>query len=375
MAWADVVLLANGDRISGTVLEVGGGLVRIETPYASVLEIPAEAVESVRFDDAQQVTAEDGTVYGDVAELSAVAPGPAPGEVAHLGDAPLPEAEAEDAPEAPRLWSGKVDAGLTLRRGNTETLDSIVGGKIERDNEWNVLTLRASAAYAEADDVLNTRRYKGEVRWQVYPRDRFYVFMLGGAEHDTGRRLDLRASVAAGVGYDVIERERSELSLDAGLEFTHERWMPFTPPERRRVRANRRAEATSGLIALAGDLTDGTVSFGPGPLRQALGLVLDIRDPVRFDRTRTEEFLTFRTAAHYEQQLFRNSTLSETLTAYANLEDIGEFRFLSELAFTTPISDALDLRIALTTEYDSNARRLGVDAWDHTLVSGLSYKF
>jgi len=385
-AQADLVFLENGDRLSGEILGVDDGLLQLQTPYGEALSIPLTAVSGVELDDPQVARDLDGMDFEDVralgtADTSGMAPsldrlvalGPSAEALDQKGA--MEEAPEEEAPAKPRRWSGKIDAGLTMRRGNTDTLDSVLGGTLKRDNEWNVLTLKASAAYAEADDVLNTRRYQGSVRWQVYPRDRFYVFLAGGAEHDTGRKLDIRSNVAAGVGYDVIEKERVSLSLDGGLDFTYEEWAPFTPAERRRVRSSRRQEATTALGSLVGSLADGSTPFSVGRLRDVLGLAQDIRDPIRFDRTRTEEFLTFRSSARYEQQLFRNSTLSEELTVFSNLEDFGEFRLVSELAFSTPISDSLDLRIALKTEYDSNARRVGVNAWDNTLISGLSYKF
>ena len=108
--------------------------------------------------------------------------------------------------------------------------------------------------------------------------------------------------------------------------------------------------------SIGNDLASGARALNIGVFRDLLGAIQDIRDPLRFAEGRTEDFLTFRTSLRYEQQLFQNSTLSEALTVFSNLDDIGEFRVLSELAFTTPISQSLDLRMALSSEYDSNAR-------------------
>ncbi len=58
-----------------------------------------------------------------------------------------------------------------------------------------------------------------------------------------------------------------------------------------------------------------------------------------------------------------------------NLEQLGEFRALSELVFSTPITEALSLRTSLKTEYDSLARSKNLTPWDHTLMTQLRYAF
>jgi len=58
-----------------------------------------------------------------------------------------------------------------------------------------------------------------------------------------------------------------------------------------------------------------------------------------------------------------------------SLDDFGEFRAISEFSFSTPLRDHLKLRISLKTEYDSMARRSGVESWDNLLQAGLRYEF
>jgi hypothetical protein len=110
-------------------------------------------------------------------------------------------------------------------------------------------------------------------------------------------------------------------------------------------------------------------------LERATGLLLDAVSPLRNAETRDFDDLSLRLSAAYTEKLFRASKLSETLVLYPNLSRSGEFRAVSELLFTTPLSEALLLKVSLRTEYDSLADESGVDAWDNTLLTGLRYAF
>ena len=91
--------------------------------------------------------------------------------------------------------------------------------------------------------------------------------------------------------------------------------------------------------------------------------------------TREENYATARLGINYEQKLFERGTLSDTAVFFANLNERGEFRFTNELAFVTPLADKLDLRVALESEFDSLAQDQGLEQWDHTLTTGISYSF
>lgn len=51
--WADTLLLANGDRISGEIIELNATTLKIKTPYAGVVSLQTQAVQSFNTDAAQ----------------------------------------------------------------------------------------------------------------------------------------------------------------------------------------------------------------------------------------------------------------------------------------------------------------------------------
>lgn len=349
-AAADTLHLANGDRIQGRIVAEDAETLTVETAYAGVITIQRAAVAVV-------VPDADAGADGDT------------------GTAP-PEAGAEGGDDAgaarPRerdLWSGSLEAGLTLRTGNTDSLDVLGAAQFTRDAAWNKLTLKLGVQYGEVEREINARGYRGDAKWQVYPRERLFVYFRGSGERDDARKLDHRFTAGAGLGYDAVKRERAKLSIEGGAEYAWERWNPFTPAGRDRERAARHAAARDELAAWA------LGGLDRGGLGRANTLLATLRDPLGGARPRDENYTSLRIGLRYEQRLWKESTLSNELTLLPNLEDLSEFRATNELAFETPLSPRLALRVTLGSAYDSLAETTGADPWDNRLATGIRVKF
>lgn len=382
-AHADTLFLENGDRLTGVLQSIAQGVVTIETGYAGTVEVQQSAVTGMETETPRALRLDDGAIVEGALETREQGTGLVrpdggwqpvpPAAVVALADAG--ETPSEPEPEKPRRWSGAVDSGLTHQTGNTDTTDFHLATKVKREGARNTLTLSFNAAYGEADDIMNTRRFAGEAKWQYYLRPRLYWYLLGAAERDDGRKLDLRAQGGTGLGYDFIDNDTRTLSVDAGLNFTHEQWAPYTPWGREEAKDAARNAAFSRLNQLLLEIGQSPFGVTFQGLQDLAKTVLDLRDPLRDTETLTEEYVNLRIGAEYAQKLFKASTLSEQLVLLPNLEEFGEFRATSVLEFLTPISDRLSLRCALETEYDSLAEESGVDPWDNTFITSLRYEF
>jgi len=381
----DVVHMTNGDRLTGEIQRLHDGSLLLDTPYAGTITLDWASVANVetatpvvleladapavagrlRPDaDRQGIETDAGWREVDLASVTAV-----------TSEAAAAEA-AEEVPEATaNPWSGSATAGLTLRSGNTDTLDIAMAIEAKRERERDTLTLGLSGAYGKAEDVLNTRRHTLDAKWQYYPHERLYIFGQGLEEQDDGRKLDLRVRATAGLGYDFIDTERTHFSGDLGLSHTWEDWAAYTPAERDAARTSVRDAGSARLRTLALGLGDGSVTPTLQTLRDVAIAVLDIRSPLRGAETRSEQFMNLQLGLYFEQKLFEHSVLTEEFVAHPSLEDFGEVQLSSQLAFVTPLRERLDLRIALESAYDSTADESDVDAWDQTFITGLRYGF
>ncbi len=387
---SDILDLVNGDRLSGELIELRDGVFVLDHPYSGEIETPQEAVETFftaeprwwRDDDG--VTGfgpffpRDGVQWTQADDVLQTMPVETleriwPAEVDP--DMPAPVEEVEE-PEPPRLWSGTFDTGVAYRSGQVDSIDADAALNLIRATERTELSFRASGAYGEVESVLNTRQLKGQTRLKVYPRERFYLFGLTGLEHDAAKRLDLRWNTAFGAGYDIIDTDRTGWALDAGLDYAWERWDEFTPVERERAReaaqAARREELRAFVVRIVGDPRP----FRFDNLRAAMDIAALLRRPVLDERQITREDWNLRISSYFRRTLFSESELTHEFVALPKFdEDWGEYRLLSDLAFVTPLTDSLNLRAALITEYESDPGVRGGSQWENTLRTGLRYSF
>ena len=62
-------------------------------------------------------------------------------------------------------------------------------------------------------------------------------------------------------------------------------------------------------------------------------------------------------------------------TVEPDIDDFPQYRILSDLAFLTPLSEKMSLKIRLYSEYDSHPGDVDAENWEHKFLTGLDYKF
>ena len=195
-----------------------------------------------------------------------------------------------------------------------------------------------------------------------------------GAEHDDIRKLEIRLNGAVGLGYVFVKNEKRTFSADAGIDYAHERWELYSDVEKDTRRNEIRAAALAQLQTVGQSIFGGTFQpnwrnlVGTG---QSIGLLVD---PGIDNGIETKNNVSLRLSSHYEQMLFEKGQIMNDLTLLPELEDIGELRLTNNLAFTTPLSESLSLKLAVKSEFDSDPGET-VSKWDHLFTTGVQYKF
>ena len=60
LTWADTLILSNGDKLTGTVMEQTAGKIKLETAYAGTVEVSLAEVASMSTDTPMQYVLQDG---------------------------------------------------------------------------------------------------------------------------------------------------------------------------------------------------------------------------------------------------------------------------------------------------------------------------
>jgi putative salt-induced outer membrane protein len=113
-------------------------------------------------------------------------------------------------------WTGKGEIGASLASGNTdtETANAVAEVKYERD-KW-AHTLGFAGNFGADSGATTAQRW--ELRGQSDYRftDRAYWFGAGRYEDDRFSTYDFQASLATGLGYKLIDEERTKLWVQGG---------------------------------------------------------------------------------------------------------------------------------------------------------------
>lgn len=384
-ASADVLYLQNGDRISGTLGGLSNGVLWFRGEFTGPFEVPMAEVYAVTTEEEVELLFRDSlSVMGRLVLLDDRQALAAEGELKpivldELVTIAIPGVEIAEAPpppepedEAPKKWSGSITAATAWRKGATDTFDATVGATLVRTWDDDVLTFRSEAAYGEVESLKNTQRVLGELKWQHYWSERFYGYWLGGAEHDAARQLDLRLRTSAGLGHDVIKQERRKLSLEAGIGYRREYWLEYDLVGERRARERSRDARQARLNQFINDLA----SLRGGQLISASFQFYQDMNALKFDNRRTsEDSVNVRLSSHFEQRVFSQSRFTSDLTYEPDIDSLSDFRVLSDLAFLTPLTEKISLRIRLDSEYDSAPGDSSAENWEHRFLTGLEYRF
>jgi putative salt-induced outer membrane protein YdiY len=337
LAQDDVLVLRNGDRFTGTLVAVdgvtwtfrhaGGDL---ELAADQVAEFTSAGSIGVRLADGSiaagristtggvmRFTAADGTVRTLAAtDLAAI------GSADDL--AALEPVQIGFLSPFGRFWGARLGAGFASKSGNSRARGFNGDVNVERATARDRLALGAGAATQWSSDPANpdsalvktVEKFYGAGRLDVFVSSAIFLFAGTQQEIDKFQGLDLRSNYGAGAGYQVIASDLTDLRFDlsAGLRVEN-----FTPA--------------------AGDSTRSVPIASAGTrLRQTLG-------PMAFDWN---------------------------LRWTPAVEDVEDYRLLSEAGLSTTIVKGLGFRIGSRNEYNNNPPT-GIQKHDWLFTTNLTY--
>jgi putative salt-induced outer membrane protein YdiY len=346
---ADQVTLKNGDRITGTIVKVDVKAddktkteLLIKTEFAGDVTVQWDAVTAIVAPEALHLTLKDGqTVVGSVTTVDGKfdVTTTTTGEVAAPKDTVVTvrneaEQKAYDA-EVDRLknphlldfWSGLVDTGLSLTRGNSATLSYNLAAKAVRQTAKDKITVYTTAVYATDDTTPPSRTTAhniiGGIRGDFNLNPRVFVFGFTDFEYDEFQHLDLRNVLGGGIGYHVLKTANSTFDVFGGADFQQEYFSPNPPTT----------------------LTNTT--------------------------RKTGEIVV---GEEYDVKLNGRTTFSEKASFFPNISDTGQYRFQFDATAATKLKAWLSWQVTYSDRYISNPL-MGLKGNDQILSSGLRVTF
>lgn len=348
---ADQVALRNGDRLTGTIVRSDEKTLLLKTDYAGEVSLKREAIVSIDTQEPLYLMLAGGrTVVGSVVgtggtlEVSTKNEGEVkvPLEsVKAVRNAAEQKAfeEAADRKRHPHLadvWSALLDTGLSLTRGNSETLTYTMSGKAARITERSKISLYSTAIYTRDNTTPPARTtshaIRGGLRGDFNVSERFYWFAFTDFEYDEFQHLDLRNVVGGGFGRHALKRKNATLDIFGGGSLDQEYF-------------------------------GGYLTANPAPPPATI--------PVPATTRRSGEGVF---GEEFNSKLNSRMTVSERFALYPNLTRPGDYRFQFDATATTKLKSWLGWQLTFSDRYLSDPQQ-NVKPNDLLLSTGVRLTF
>ena len=232
---ADEVRFKNGDRLSGTVVDMEGGKLKIKSAVAGDVTVDMKDVATFSTDAPVELRLQDGTVIkqrvqaGDAGTVAVAGGGAADGGEGAAARA-VPLASVKRINPGFGKWTGAVTVGGLITRGNSNTESANVDAQTTARWEHDRVHLGAGLFYGRQQDEDTGEKDTTTSNWFLRGKydhffsEKFYGYALTRVEQDRVADLNLRVSPGVGVGYQWFERPDFNLLTEAGVNWVYEEY-------------------------------------------------------------------------------------------------------------------------------------------------------
>jgi putative salt-induced outer membrane protein YdiY len=228
-AWADSVVMNNGDKLTGAIEEVNPSTVIITSPYAGRLQIDRVAIKTMQSDKAVTIVrpsntreqlflspAADGKGWQETTAY--VAPPPPPAPPAPVAAAPVRHTSLLDlGPD----WKNQLAIGAMNTSGNDETTTFRGDISLKYDHKPDELTIKFTGAYGISNGDQNQGLFAETAVYRHDITNKLYAFLDDDIRYDAVKGISLQAQGHGGLGYWLYRTDKVKLDVRGGPGVTY----------------------------------------------------------------------------------------------------------------------------------------------------------
>jgi Protein of unknown function, DUF481 len=318
---SDVIHLVNGDRITGEIVELAYGELKVKTDSLGTVEI--EWPDVVRIDSPHTFSVE---TQANVRYFGHIGAAPEPGRILVTTNSGHVVLGIGDIARVGQIEAGFIDrlnGSISLGFDQTKSSDTsrlTFGFDTEYRSERFNTSLAGSytSNTTPSDGTFNQYQVESTTQF-LRPGDRFWL-ALASFESNEQQGIDGRLLAGGATGKYLIRNQDSELATFAGLAFTQE-WATLAADDQ---------QSAEGVLGLQWK-------------------VFRFKDP--------------------------ETTLTSKLLVLPSLTQTGRYRATADISLSYEIINDLDFVLSLNSNYDSDPPTAGSDTLDYSLSTSLAYKF
>lgn len=232
-AWADQVVLKNGDRLTGAIIKKDGQNITVKTTHLGVIVAPWDQVESIITEKPLNIVLGDGKTLQGVLSATGgkteIATSNGKISIQQADIATIRNDDEEKVyqrmlhPGWGQLWAGTGTIGLAGTSGNAKTMTFTTGVNVNRATNRDKTTLYFS--FIKASSTVNNvnsdtaKAIRGGIGYGHNVSSRLFFNVFNDYEYDRFQNLDLRFVLGGGAGYQALKTNRHRLDLVAGAAY------------------------------------------------------------------------------------------------------------------------------------------------------------
>ena len=334
-AKTDIVVLINGDSVTGEIKSLDFGELRYSTDSMGTVSIEWEEIVSLKSEQSLQVELASGTRYfgGLIAAGADGTVGVGRGEnIQELNLSQIVRITPIETDD--KIWQrfeGSVKFGFNSDKASSVTVGNLSANVRYRARTY-LLGLEAISSITDQPGADTTQNQNLTLNYQRFRKSRWFTDWFTGVERNDEQGVDKRLSVGGGLGKYLVQSNKNQLSLLVGLvatQTTLDDIVPETPIED--------PEAPPPDT----DTTDAEAKFSVKYLHRSL-------DP--------------------------SSDMTFTTDIFPLLEDFSSFRSNSNLTLRRELIEDLFLDLSFYYTYLSDPAE-GAEKDDYGVVTSIGYSF
>lgn len=240
---ADTVILTNGDRVTGKLVNTADGKLTVKTEFMGDVSISLDGVVSIKTDAPVTVTFDDGAkVTGAVVtageQVRVVENEQTKSERKFSALVAVRDEENQRTYEREQerltnpgwldFWSVGANLGAATARGNARTTTLTSGALIERKTGFDKTTLTYEQIYSTQSTTepsgATANAISGSARYERDLDKKLFVYTGAGFDFDEFQDLDLRTVLGGGLGWHILDNDRHKWDFSAGGNWNREKF-------------------------------------------------------------------------------------------------------------------------------------------------------
>ena len=215
----DVIVLFNGDHVTGEIKTYATGRLSVETDIGSDLSLKWNRITSITSSKQFEVETTDGTYY-----YGSLAPSTPPGKLAIVSE----ESGTHElgffdvvriAPIAQtfwRRWDGSLDLGFNYTQASAIVQLNLNANAIFRRPTFGA-TASLNTFFSSQNGVPSSQRANFALGYQKFLKDNWLIAGFGGLDRNLDLGINLRVTIGAGYGRYFVQTNRTSFAGLLGL--------------------------------------------------------------------------------------------------------------------------------------------------------------